>query len=116
MAAHEQLLSAPEDLAAKVGFVTLYHLVLEATLRLTTFKFASEFLERESLLPGFVQGYSRIHHDETRHIGYGIWFLRDTVAAHPETADVVRATLRDLCRQLRNRFALQATARPAFSA
>ena len=56
--AHEQLLSAPADLAAKVRFVTLYHLVLEATLGLTTFKFATEFLERESLLPGFVQGHS----------------------------------------------------------
>jgi ribonucleoside-diphosphate reductase beta chain len=96
VAAHEQLLSAPSDLAAKVRFVTLYHLVLEATLGLTTFKFATEFLEREDLLPGFVQGYSNIHHDETRHIGYGVWFLRVTVAAHPETADVVRGILRDL--------------------
>ena len=81
--AHEQLVSAPGDLAAKVRFVTLYHLVLEATLGLTTFKFATEFLEREGLLPGFVEGYSKIHHDETRHIGYGVWFLRETVAAHP---------------------------------
>ena len=96
VAAHEQLLSAPADLAAKIRFVTLHHLVLEATLGLTTFKFATEFLEREDLLPGFVQGYSKIHHDETRHIGYGVWFLRATVAVHPETADVVRATLRDL--------------------
>lgn len=94
--AHEQLVSAPGDLAAKVRFVTLYHLVLEATLGLTTFKFATEFLERERLLPGFVEGYSKIHHDETRHIGYGVWFLRETVTAHPDTADVVKRTLRDL--------------------
>ena len=69
------------DLAAKVRFVTLYHLILESTLGLTTFKFATEYLEREGLLPGFVDGYSRIHHDETRHIGYGVWFLRETVRA-----------------------------------
>ena len=94
--AHKQLVSAPGDLAAKVRFVTLYHLVLEATLGLTTFKFATEFLEREGLLPGFVKGYSNIHHDETRHIGYGVWFLRETVAAHPDIADVVKETLRDL--------------------
>jgi ribonucleoside-diphosphate reductase beta chain len=94
--AHEQLVAAPADLAAKVRFVTIYHLVLEATLGLTTFKFATEFLERERLLPGFVEGYSKIHHDETRHIGYGVWFLRATVAAHPEMGDVVRATLREL--------------------
>jgi ribonucleoside-diphosphate reductase beta chain len=96
VAAHEQLLSAPSDLAAKVRFVTIYHLVLEATLGLTTFKFATEFLEREGLLPGFVDGYTKIHHDETRHIGYGVWFLRETVAAQPDMAEVVKQTLRDL--------------------
>ena len=43
-----------------------------------------------------MEGYSKIHHDETRHIGYGIWFLRETVRDHPEQADTVRQTLRDL--------------------
>jgi ribonucleoside-diphosphate reductase beta chain len=94
--AHEGLVAHPEDLAAKVEFVTLYHLILEATLGLTTFKFATDYLTREELLPGFVEGYSKIHHDETRHIGYGVWFLRETVKAHPEQADAVRRTLRDL--------------------
>jgi ribonucleoside-diphosphate reductase beta chain len=94
--AHEQLVAAPADLAAKVRFVTIYHLILESTLGLTTFRFATEYLEREGLLPGFVEGYSLIHRDETRHIGYGVWFLRETVGEHPEQADTVRATLRDL--------------------
>jgi ribonucleoside-diphosphate reductase beta chain len=94
--AHDRILAAPGDLAAKVGFVTLYHLVLEGTLGLTSFKFITDFLNAEGLLPGFVAGYSRIHHDETRHIGYGVWFLRATVRAHPEAAGVVRSTLRDL--------------------
>jgi ribonucleoside-diphosphate reductase beta chain len=94
--AHEQLVAAPADLAAKVRFVTLYHQVLEGTLGLTSFKFITDYLNREGLLPGFVEGYSLIHHDETRHIGYGVWFLRETVRDHPEQADVVRQTLRDL--------------------
>jgi ribonucleoside-diphosphate reductase beta chain len=93
---HEQLVAAPGDLAAKVRFVTIYHLVLEATLGLTTFKFTTEFLEREELLPGFVAGYSKIHHDETRHIGYGVWFLRETVTSNHQMGDVVRRALRDL--------------------
>ena len=96
VSAHDHLVAAPADLAAKVRFVTIYHLVLEATLGLTTFKFATEFLARERLLPGFRDGYSKIHHDETRHIGYGVWFLRETVAADPEMGDVVRNTLRGL--------------------
>jgi len=94
--AHRTLVQEPASLAAKVRFVTLYHLILEATLGLTSFKFTTDYLVREGLLGGFVEGYSKIHHDETRHIGYGVWFLRETVRSHPQTADVVRLTLRDL--------------------
>jgi ribonucleoside-diphosphate reductase beta chain len=94
--AHERLVEAPGDLAAKVRFVTIYHLILESTLGLTTFRFATDYLRREGRLPGFVDGYSKIHHDETRHIGYGIWFLRETVVERPEAAEAVRETLRDL--------------------
>jgi ribonucleoside-diphosphate reductase beta chain len=94
--AHERLVAAPQDLAAKVRFVTIYHLILEATLGLTTFRFATEYLNREELLPGFVEGYSHIHHDETRHIGYGVWFLRESVREHNDAAEAARQTLRDL--------------------
>ncbi|MGP0102033.1 MAG: ribonucleotide-diphosphate reductase subunit beta [Solirubrobacteraceae bacterium] len=96
VAAHERLVANPADLAAKVAFVTIYHLVLEATLGLTTFEFATRFMEREGLLPGFVAGYTNIHHDEHRHIGYGIWFLRKAVAEDSAMGDVVRGTLREL--------------------
>jgi ribonucleoside-diphosphate reductase beta chain len=96
VAAHEQLVAAPGDLAAKVRFVTIYHLILEGTLGLTSFRFITGYLEEQGLLPGFADGYSRIHHDETRHIGYGVWFLRETVRDRPEEAETVRATLRDL--------------------
>src|SRR3954452_5993951 len=94
--AHEELVAAPGDLAAKVRFITIYHLILESTLGLTSFRFITEYLKQNDLLPGFVEGYSLIHHDETRHIGFGIWYLRETVRAHPEQADTVRQTLRDL--------------------
>jgi ribonucleoside-diphosphate reductase beta chain len=96
VAAHRRLLAEPDSLAAKVRFVTLYHLILEGTLGLTTFKFTTDYLAGAGMLPGFVEGYSLIHHDETRHIGYGVWFLRETIRARPEQADVLRETLRDL--------------------
>ncbi len=94
--AHERLLASPGDAASKVAFVSIYHLTLEATLGLTTFEFSTRFMEREGLLPGFLAGYGKIHHDEHRHIGYGIWFLREAVARDPALAGVVRATLREL--------------------
>jgi ribonucleoside-diphosphate reductase beta chain len=96
VAAHERLLAAPGDLAAKVRFVTLYHLVIESTLGLTSFKFVTDYLNASGLLPGFVEGYSKIHHDEQRHIGYGVWFLRENVRDRPELAETVRETLRQL--------------------
>ena len=94
--AHERLVAAPGDLAAKVRFVTIYHLILESTLGLTSFRFITGYLEEQGLLPGFVRGYGEIHHDETRHIGYGVWFLRETVREHPDAADTIRETLREL--------------------
>ena len=96
VAAHDRLLANPGDIAAKVAFVTIYHLILEATLGLTTFEFSTRFMERENLLPGFVAGYSKIHHDEHRHIGYGIWFLRQAISENGRMGDVLRQTLRDL--------------------
>jgi ribonucleoside-diphosphate reductase beta chain len=94
--AHERLVAAPRDKAAKVRFVTVYHQILEATLGLTTFEFSTRYLNREGLLPGFVKGYSYIHRDEQRHIGYGTWYLREAVRDDPAAAEVVRDTLREL--------------------
>ena len=96
VAANMRLLEHPGDVAAKVAFVTIYHLILEATLGLTTFEFSTRFMKNTSLLPGFVAGYTKIHHDEHRHIGYGVWFLRKAVEETPGADDVVRETLHDL--------------------
>jgi ribonucleoside-diphosphate reductase beta chain len=93
---HEALVAAPADLVAKVRFVTIYHLILESTLGLTSFRFITRYLERQELLPGFVDGYSKIHHDETRHIGYGVWFLRESVREHDEAEQTIRDTLAEL--------------------
>jgi ribonucleoside-diphosphate reductase beta chain len=94
--AHERLTAAPADAGAKVEFVTTYHVVIEGTLGLTAFNFITGYLERSEQLPGFVEGYSKIHHDEQRHIAYGTWFLREAVRDEPALAENVRATLRSL--------------------
>jgi ribonucleoside-diphosphate reductase beta chain len=94
--AHERLVASPKDPGAKVEFVTTYHIVIEGTLGLTAFQFITAYLEREGLLPGFVEGYSKIHHDEQRHIGYGTWYLQQAVRSNPALADNVRKSLREL--------------------
>jgi ribonucleoside-diphosphate reductase beta chain len=94
--AHARLVANPTDAAAKVRFLTTYHMVIEGTLGLTAFEFIVRYLNGERLLPGFVEGYSRIHHDEQRHIGYGTWALREAVNRDPSLAEEVRAALRSL--------------------
>jgi ribonucleoside-diphosphate reductase beta chain len=94
--AHDRLVAQPRDAVAKVEFVTTYHLVIEATLGLTAFEFITRYLSEQGLLPGFVEGYTRIHHDEQRHIGYGIWFLREAAGRDPDLGEAIRGTLHRL--------------------
>jgi ribonucleoside-diphosphate reductase beta chain len=94
--AHERLAANPGDAEAKVEFVTVYHMVIEGTLGLTAFNFISRYLREQAMLPGFVEGYDKIHHDEQRHIGYGTWYLQGAIERSPGLAERVRQTLRDL--------------------
>jgi ribonucleoside-diphosphate reductase beta chain len=95
VSAHTRLAADPDDLPAKVAFITTYHIVIESLLGLTAFEFITRYLRETELLPGFVDGYTHIHHDEQRHIGYGIWYLQ-RAASSPELADQIRSTLRQL--------------------
>src|SRR5215212_1282508 len=74
--AGERLIADPSDGAAKVDFVTTYHMVIEGTLALTGQNFITNFLEREGILPGFVDGFKKIAQDEHRHVAYGTWYLQ----------------------------------------
>lgn len=94
--AHDRLLAEPRDRAAKVDFVTIYHMTLEGTLGIVTSHFLLDLLRERELLPGFADGYSRIAADEQRHIAYGTWFLQRAVAVDPAMGEVVRGRLVDL--------------------
>ena len=72
-----RLVADPSDIEAKVDFVTLYHMIIEGTLALTGQYFLTDFMERESILPGWVEGFKLISRDEHRHVAYGTWFLRE---------------------------------------
>lgn len=94
--AHERLVASPGDTEAKVEFVTVYHMAIEGTLGLTAFNFITRYLRDQEILPGFVEGYDRVHHDEQRHIGYGTWYLQQAIERDPALGERVRQTLRDL--------------------
>jgi len=94
--AHDLLRREPRNRAAKVDFVTIYHMIIEGTLGITASHFLLDLLRERDLLPGFADGYGRIAADEQRHIAYGTQFLQEAVREDPELAEVVRRRLFDL--------------------
>ena len=96
VSAHERLAAEPADRGAKLDFVATYRVLIEATLGLTAFEFITRYVNTNRLLPGFGEGYSHIHHDEQRHIGYGVWFLRQAAAQNGAMAGAGSRKLTEL--------------------
>jgi ribonucleoside-diphosphate reductase beta chain len=80
------LIADPQDLTAKVEFVTIYHMVIEGALALTGQNFVTDYFEKEGILPGFVEGFRNIATDEHRHVAYGTWFLQSSAGQDDELA------------------------------
>jgi ribonucleoside-diphosphate reductase beta chain len=73
----QRLIENPSDIEAKVDFVTLYHMIIEGTLALTGQWVLTDYMERNGILPGWVEGFRLISQDEHRHVAYGTWLLRE---------------------------------------
>ena len=65
---------SPAKLAAAV---TLYHVVIEASLAQPGQHFICSYLEERDQLPAFREGMENIAADEQRHIGFGVKLLAD---------------------------------------
>jgi ribonucleoside-diphosphate reductase beta chain len=76
----QRLASNPRDLDAFAEGVTIYHIVVEATLALTGQRFELETIrERGFTNTGFYAGFTAVARDESRHINFGIKVLHDLV-------------------------------------
>jgi putative sterol carrier protein len=78
--------------------ITLYHLVVEATVAQTGQHFIDDYLERDGIMPGFHSGMANVANDEQRHIAGGVKILSDLVASDPECKDAVAELLREALR------------------
>ena len=76
--------------------ITLYHVVIEATLAQPGQHFITSYLHDRDLLPGFREGMDRIAQDEQRHIAFGVKLLSDLTAADPECRRAVADLLREV--------------------
>ena len=70
-------LRADRSRASLAAGVTLYHIVIEASLAQPGQHFICKYLEKRDQLPAFRQGMENIAADEQRHIGFGVKLLAD---------------------------------------
>ena len=76
--------------------VTLYHVVIEATLAQTGQHFITSYLTERGVLPGFRAGMDNVAADEQRHIGFGVKLLADLREMDPEVPHAVSELLREI--------------------
>ena len=91
----QRLASNPNDFDAFVEGVTLYHIVIEATIALTGQRFELEAMREQGLTDrGFYRGFTAVARDESRHVSFGIKFLQDAVRQDAERyAPIIQRTL-----------------------
>jgi ribonucleoside-diphosphate reductase beta chain len=77
----------PRNYGRWVQAITIYHLMVEGILALTGQRRVLRLLRNMDLLPAFRAGFTAVTRDESRHVSYGVWALRQAVAAGHE-ADI----------------------------
>jgi ribonucleotide reductase beta subunit family protein with ferritin-like domain len=77
--------------------VTLYHVVVEASLAQPGQHLIEDYLERYDILPGFREGMRLVSLDEQRHIGFGVKLLADLRAEAPdEVTEAIVGVIREV--------------------
>jgi ribonucleotide reductase beta subunit family protein with ferritin-like domain/putative sterol carrier protein len=84
---------SPAKLSAAV---TLYHMVIEATLAQPGQHFITSYLEQRDILPAFCEGMQQIARDEQRHIAFGVKLLHDVAAGDERCRRAVADILREV--------------------
>ena len=91
----QRLASHPDDIDATVQFVTVYHLIVEGALFLTGMRYQLEGARRWGRTWGFYQGFTAATRDESRHVLFGVKYLRDRVIENPgRFVPLIRDTIR----------------------
>jgi hypothetical protein len=76
--------------------ITLYHLVIEASLAQPGQHLIDESLSRRDLLPGLCEGVRNVARDEQRHIAFGVKMIADLVREDPECQPAIEELLREI--------------------
>jgi hypothetical protein len=76
--------------------ITLYHLVIEASLAQPGQHLIDESLSRRNLLPGLCEGVRNVARDEQRHIAFGVKMIADLVREDPDCRPAIEELLREI--------------------
>ena len=76
--------------------ITLYHLVVEATLAQPGQHFIEDYFVKAGTMPGFSEGMSNVSRDEQRHIGFGVKVLSELIAESDECRAAIDEILLDV--------------------
>lgn len=89
----QRIASDPRNMDYLVEGITLYHIITEGTLALAGQRNMLNRNRRLGWYPGFQQGFTAVARDESRHILFGVRFLRDMVQQDRRYANIIRETL-----------------------
>jgi ribonucleoside-diphosphate reductase beta chain len=91
----QRMASNPRDFDAFVEGVTIYHIIVEATIALTGQRFELESMREIGTTDrGFYRGFTAVARDESRHVNFGIKVLQEAVRENPERfAPLIQRTL-----------------------
>ena len=64
--------------------ITMYHIVVEASLAQPGQHMIEDYVERMGIMPGFLEGMRNVARDEQRHIGFGVKVLSELFAESDE--------------------------------
>jgi hypothetical protein len=76
--------------------VTLYHIIVEASLAQPGQHMIEKYLTEFDLLPGFRAGMANVALDEQRHIGFGVKLLADLAEEDPACAQAIIDTIAEV--------------------
>ncbi|MGH2506824.1 MAG: ribonucleotide-diphosphate reductase subunit beta [Ktedonobacteraceae bacterium] len=83
----------PTNLTTLVEGVTLYHVIIEGSMALAGQRGILEVYRLNNLFPGFRGGFTAVARDESRHVVFGVKFLRDMIQRDHAYAKVVQTAV-----------------------
>ncbi len=91
--ATERVQREPDNMEALVEAVTVYHILIEGAMALAGQRGILNTYRRMNVLPGFRAGFTAVARDESRHVLFGVSFLRRMARQDARYARRIEATV-----------------------